>query len=221
MKLLRRFNKFHLVLQCFNEAVEALPVLLFTMFLIAMIWSAILFVVEPRDNLGSLPEALWLTLVTMMTVGYGDVAPETTLGKMATCGLMISSILYMAIPIGIIGNAFNRVWEHRNHLLIMNRTRARILQWGYKPQDIPKLFSVFDTRKAGELDFLEFRRMLTLMRVGLNDKFVFALFEAFDRDGGGTIDEKEFMHELFPDYFFELYGEEHEDRATRLSLYHI
>merc|ERR1711979_94521 len=102
--------------------------------------------VEPRDNLDSIPDAMWLTLVTMMTVGYGDVSPTTIPGKVAACGLMVSSILYMSIPIGIIGNAFNRVWEDRRCLLIVRRTRARILQWGYKPSDIPKLFQVFDTK---------------------------------------------------------------------------
>merc|ERR1712137_1078886 len=119
MKLLRRFEKFHLVLVSFREAFAALPVLLFTMTLIALFWSSVLLVCEPRETLDSIPEALWLTLVTMMTVGYGDVSPTTTAGKLATCGLMTSSMLYMAIPIGIIGNAFNRVWADRVCLLII------------------------------------------------------------------------------------------------------
>merc|ERR1711920_113784 len=97
-------------------------------------------------------------------------APSTAVGRVAAAGLMLTSVFYMAIPIGIIGNAFNRVWEDRICLLIVRRTRARILQWGYKPADIPKLFQVFDTQEHGELDVTRFKRMLQLIKVGLNDK---------------------------------------------------
>eukprot|EP00448_Togula_jolla_P026748 CAMPEP_0170647120 /NCGR_PEP_ID=MMETSP0224-20130122/44018_1 /TAXON_ID=285029 /ORGANISM="Togula jolla, Strain CCCM 725" /LENGTH=95 /DNA_ID=CAMNT_0010978531 /DNA_START=100 /DNA_END=384 /DNA_ORIENTATION=- len=95
----------------------------------------------------------------MTTVGYGDVSPETTWGYFLVSALIISSALYMAIPLGIVGNAFSKVWEDKDRLLLMQRTRGRILQGGYSAQDIPELFQLF-SKNEGHLTLNMFRKMI-------------------------------------------------------------
>lgn len=217
LKLLRRFEQFYLITCAFAEAGAALPVLLYCLWVIAMFFSAFIFVTEAK-HIGSLSQALWLTLVTMMTVGYGDYTPQTWHGRVVVSALMICSCLYMAIPIGIVGSAFNRVWEGRAELLIMRRTRHRLDQWGYKADDIQYLFRLFDTRQAGELTFNEFSRMFRLMRVGLTDDHMSQLFKAFDADGSGTVDDREFVQQIFPREYHTIFASEEDDDNTGSAL---
>eukprot|EP00747_Dinoflagellata_sp_TGD_P098970 gnl/TRDRNA2_/TRDRNA2_167607_c0_seq1.p1 gnl/TRDRNA2_/TRDRNA2_167607_c0~~gnl/TRDRNA2_/TRDRNA2_167607_c0_seq1.p1 ORF type:complete len:502 (+),score=71.32 gnl/TRDRNA2_/TRDRNA2_167607_c0_seq1:47-1552(+) len=105
LKLLRRFEKFHLLLRAFALVFEALPILLFTLFVITLLFSSMIYAVEERQNIPTYSKSIWLTIVTMMTVGYGDVTPKSTAGSICVGILVVSSVLYMAMPLGIIGMA--------------------------------------------------------------------------------------------------------------------
>lgn len=61
----------------------------------------------------SIPAAMWWTMVTIMTVGYGDIAPTTTLGKLTASFAMLCSIVIMALPISVIGANFSRAWMEK------------------------------------------------------------------------------------------------------------
>jgi len=58
----------------------------------------------------SIPAAMWWTMVTIMTVGYGDMVPNTWAGKLVAAICMVSSIVIMALPISVIGANFSRAW---------------------------------------------------------------------------------------------------------------
>jgi len=205
LKLLRRFEKFHLLLTAFEVAFEALPVLLYTLCVLALLFTCLVYVFEPRYNIPTLLDGFWLTVVTMSTVGYGDKTPKSAGGHVVVVVLIICSALYMAIPLGIVGNAFNRVWEDRTRLLLMKRTRDRLAQWGYCSEDIPKLFGIFGKKQSGELTFNEFCRMFREMKIGITDLEIFQLFQSFDDDGSGSIDYKEFVHGLYPADYVSMY----------------
>jgi len=206
MKMLRQFQLFHLFVMVLSTTMQALKFLLFMLSIIVLVFSALVFVVEPRSNIATLPDAMWFTIVTMTTVGYGDVTPETPAGTGIISVLIISSVLYMAMPIGIVGNAFTQVWKDRDYILLATRTHNRLVEWGYTAHDIPALFKHFDTNGSGELSLVEFRQMIREMRVGLRDERVVELFETLDKDGGGSIDHKEFLRALFPGTYHEIYG---------------
>jgi voltage-gated potassium channel len=58
------------------------------------------------DKYGSIPEAMWWGIVTLTTVGYGDVTPVTLWGKMAGGLTAVMGLCMFAIPVGIIASAF-------------------------------------------------------------------------------------------------------------------
>lgn len=221
LKLMRRFQKIHLLLGAFKLALEALPVLMFCQALIALTFASAFYLVEPRDNIETLPKALYFTLVTMTTVGYGDVTPVSTFGTCIATVLTIVSVLYMAIPLAIVGHAFNQVWEDRDKILLVQKARAALQQWGYSAGDIPVLCQIFDTSGEGELDINDFSRMIRMMHIGLKVDRVIELFDSFDSDGSGTVDAPELVRELFPAAYLGLYGIARDSQTptnTRLSV---
>jgi len=206
MKMIRHFEKIHILYSAFNQSVEALPVLLYIQMMITLVFASMIYFVEPRDNIETYPQAIWLSIVTMTTVGYGDVTPQDPKGAIVVSVLVIGSMLFMAMPLGIIGSAFNQVWSNRDAVLLMSRTRDRLVKWGYTAHDIPLLFQMVDQDGDGELELEEFKELIRQMKIGLDDQRIIALFHYFDLDDSGSIDAKEFVKHIFPTAYVEMFG---------------
>ena len=81
-----------------------------------LIASTLLFWAEgdaQPDQFGSIPRALWWGVVTLTTVGYGDVYPVTTLGKFFSALVSIAAIGLIALPTGIMAAAMSDVIQRR------------------------------------------------------------------------------------------------------------
>jgi voltage-gated potassium channel len=72
--------------------------------------------VQP-DKLGTIPEALWWAVVTIGTIGYGDVVPITALGKIIATGTIFLGLIMIALPVGIIANAFSEQIHRRDFIV--------------------------------------------------------------------------------------------------------
>lgn len=201
LKLMRWFEKLQLLLQAFKRAVEALPSLLFTMAVIALFFAEVLYLVEPVESIQSLPYALWFTIVTMTTVGYGDYTPTTTVGRSVASVLIITSALYMAMPLGIVGNAFSEVWADRDRLLVIKRFRGAFVQGGFTLQGFHDLFAIFDADGNGTLDIDEFSLMLRTIQMKLSEERIRMLFQTLDKDNTGEIQFEELLAALVPKSF--------------------
>jgi hypothetical protein len=84
--------------------------------------STIMWVVEPDDNFRSIPRALWWGIITLTTVGYGDVYPQTVLGKVVSGITALAGIGLIAMPAGILAAAFGDAINHHKHK--MDKRRA-------------------------------------------------------------------------------------------------
>jgi voltage-gated potassium channel len=89
------------------------------MALVAMLVSAtLLYWAEGEaqpDKFGSIPRSLWWSIVTLTTVGYGDVLPITPLGKFISAVVAIIGIGIIAMPAGIMAAAFSdAIQKHRS-----------------------------------------------------------------------------------------------------------
>jgi len=72
--------------------------------------------VQP-EKLGTIPDALWWSIVTVGTIGYGDVVPVTVLGKIIATGTIFLGLIMMALPIGIIATAFAEQIRRRDFIV--------------------------------------------------------------------------------------------------------
>lgn len=203
LKLLRRFEKLQLLVHAFELALEALPVLLYTLAVMAIFFSEILYLVEPRGDsqFTDLPSTLWFTIVTMTTVGYGDKTPSNAGGHFVATILIIISALYMAIPIGIVGHAFSQVWADRDRLLVMHRFRDAFLGGGFTIKSIQEIFNMFDEDDSGELDIEEFSLMLKTMQLHMDDERICMLYQNLDTEGVGRITLESLIDGLVPKAF--------------------
>jgi voltage-gated potassium channel len=72
------------------------------------------------DKFGSIPDAMWWGIVTLTTVGYGDVTPITPWGKVMGGLTAILGVCMFAIPVGIIASAFVEAVRRREFLVTWN-----------------------------------------------------------------------------------------------------
>lgn len=85
------------------------------------VWNRQLKVFERKDIFGSeeatpftsIPATLWWTVVTVTTVGYGDMYPTSTLGKITGSLTIVAGVIAFAMPIGVISSNFGNVWDAR------------------------------------------------------------------------------------------------------------
>ena len=68
--------------------------------------------VQP-EAFGSIPHALWWAVVTMTTIGYGDVVPQTVIGRLCAAVIGIISVGIVALPAGILASGFSDALHQR------------------------------------------------------------------------------------------------------------
>ncbi len=66
------------------------------------------------EQFGSITRAMWWAIVTLTTVGYGDVYPETILGRVAAGLVALAGIGIVAMPTGILASAFAEEFRERH-----------------------------------------------------------------------------------------------------------
>lgn len=108
-----RSKRFQKSVRHFNRAIvskkEELQISAIYSAVVICISSALMYLVEGSvqpGQFGSIPRCLWWSVITVTTVGYGDVSPETAAGKIVAAMTALFGIAVIAIPIGIISSGF-------------------------------------------------------------------------------------------------------------------
>lgn len=112
-----------------KNSTDSLGLMIFMLMIVSVVFSSFEFFCEKgtwneelgyyvdddgnRSRFDSIPATMWWCVVTVMTVGYGDLYPITIGGKVVASGAMVCAILIMALPISVIGANFNRAWDER------------------------------------------------------------------------------------------------------------
>ncbi|BBB98822.1 voltage-dependent potassium channel with a cyclic nucleotide-binding domain [Bradyrhizobium elkanii USDA 61] len=74
-----------------------------------LLFASLLYAIEHKvqpDKFGTMPQAMWWAIVTLGTVGYGDVVPITPLGRTVTVVAIVVGFAMIALPVAIISTAF-------------------------------------------------------------------------------------------------------------------
>ena len=80
-----------------------IAVFLFAVLSLIVIIGAVMYVIEgPENGFTSIPFSMYWAIVTMTTVGYGDISPQTTIGQIFASIVMIMGYAIIAVPTGIV-----------------------------------------------------------------------------------------------------------------------
>lgn len=74
----------------------------------------------------SIPTAMYFTMTTMTTVGYGDLYPETAMGKVTGVIAILIGIVVLSLPITVIGNTFSEEFEEQNRIAKRERRLRKL-----------------------------------------------------------------------------------------------
>lgn len=118
LRLLRIFKIFKLATYIgeANQLIKALKaskarisVFLFFILILCVILGTVMYLIETPDNgFTSIPKSVYWAIVTLTTVGYGDIAPQTPLGQFIASVIMILGYAIIAIPTGIVSSEITK-----------------------------------------------------------------------------------------------------------------
>ena len=86
--------------------------LMLSLILVLFLWiisSCLMYFVEhptQPDKFSSIPATMWWSIISLTTVGYGDMSPQTPLGKALTGGILLIGVALLALPAGILTTGF-------------------------------------------------------------------------------------------------------------------
>ncbi len=108
-KVSKYFHALNLIKKVIQEKQEELILSLVFIFFNLIICSSVVYYVEhdaQPDKFSSIPQAMWWGVNAMMTVGYGDILPITTIGKILGGLTAILGVALFALPTGILASGF-------------------------------------------------------------------------------------------------------------------
>tara|TARA_Y100000310_G_scaffold337630_1_gene425220 strand:- start:2076 stop:2894 length:819 start_codon:yes stop_codon:yes gene_type:complete len=103
LRLLRYIKKKYLFAKLTNLDTYFLVKIFFTIFVIVFVSSGLIFFIEHEVNperFGTFFDAVYYSVVTLTTVGFGDITPVSTAGRLVTIGMIISGIIFIPWQIG-------------------------------------------------------------------------------------------------------------------------
>ena len=102
-KLAQYVSEARLLSQALHSSRRKITIFLFTVLNIVIIVGAAMYLIEGGENgFTSIPHSIYWAIVTITTVGYGDISPQTDIGKTLAAMLMIVGYAILAVPTGII-----------------------------------------------------------------------------------------------------------------------
>ncbi|XP_016372379.1 A-type voltage-gated potassium channel KCND3 isoform X2 [Sinocyclocheilus rhinocerous] len=99
-----------------KSCASELGFLLFSLTMAIIIFATVMFYAEKGSSSSkftSIPASFWYTIVTMTTLGYGDMVPKTIAGKIFGSICSLSGVLVIALPVPVIVSNFSRIY-HQN-----------------------------------------------------------------------------------------------------------
>ena len=110
-RLVKDVTGFRVLIFSVKTSWRELLLLLLYIVMLVTIFASLAYYCE-RDNMGSILRAAWWAIVTMTTVGYGDIAPKSALGRLVGAGCALSGVLLIAVTVPVFVNNFLLFYEH-------------------------------------------------------------------------------------------------------------
>ncbi|GLT17615.1 ion transporter [Vibrio zhanjiangensis] len=126
LKLVRYLQDSNILLRSLLMARRKILIFFSTVGILVTIFGSLIFVIEgPNNGFTSIPKSIYWAIVTITTVGYGDIVPQTHLGKALASLTMLLGYSILAVPTGIITAELNKEMNaHKELVKCPNCNRA-------------------------------------------------------------------------------------------------
>lgn len=103
LKFVRHIREATALMMAIRESSRKITVFLITILTLVVILGSLEYLIEGEENgFTSIPRSVYWAIVTLTTVGYGDISPQTTLGQALAAVIMILGYSIIAVPTGIV-----------------------------------------------------------------------------------------------------------------------
>ncbi|MCF6365739.1 MAG: ion transporter [Bacteroidales bacterium] len=133
-KLSRYVNESQSLMKALIASKQKIGVFFFSVIMIVILLGTIMYLIEDKEGgFTSIPQSIYWAIVTLTTVGYGDIAPVTDFGKFIAGAVMILGYAIIAIPTGIITSEMNKVNKSKG---ISTQVCPNCLKEGHDPDAV-------------------------------------------------------------------------------------
>ncbi|MEA1927137.1 MAG: ion transporter [Candidatus Auribacterota bacterium] len=113
-KLARFITEMNVLFQALRASLRKIAVFLLVLLTLVIIFGSLMYVIEGEEHgFTSIPKSIYWAIVTLTTVGYGDISPGTSLGQALAAIVMISGYSIIAVPTGIFTLEFSRAMREK------------------------------------------------------------------------------------------------------------
>ena len=111
-RLIRHVPGLWILVYTLRASVSELMLLVWFLVLGVLVFSSLIYFVDDRDQFKDIPQGFWWSLITMTTVGYGDMYPKTLIGKIVGSFCAISGVLMIGFTVPALVNNFMLYYRH-------------------------------------------------------------------------------------------------------------
>ncbi|MEQ8474109.1 MAG: ion transporter [Marinoscillum sp.] len=116
LKLTRYINEAKVLANAMKGAQRKILIFMGAVSTLVMITGTLMYLIEGGENgFTSIPRSIYWAVVTVTTVGYGDIAPQTVLGQSFATLLMLMGYAIIAVPTGIMTSEINKQEKSKEH----------------------------------------------------------------------------------------------------------
>ncbi len=109
LKITRYIGEANKLTRALRDSRAKILVFLFTVLIVAVIAGTLMYLIEGEENgFTSIPRSIYWCIVTLTTVGFGDIAPTTPLGQLLATIIMILGYGIIAVPTGIVTAEYSK-----------------------------------------------------------------------------------------------------------------
>ncbi len=115
LKLVQYLDEANVMLRALRSSRRKIAVFFFTVITLVVVFGSVMYLIEGEEHgFDSIPRSLYWAIVTMTTVGYGDISPGTPLGQAVAAVVMVLGFAIIAVPTGIVASEMTRVERERH-----------------------------------------------------------------------------------------------------------
>ena len=128
LRLARHYTGVKILLLALKASFKELGMLMIFVFIVVLVFAVVIYYAEffQEDTFSTIPSGYWWAIVTLTTVGYGDMYPKSATGYVVGSLCALTGILATGLPVPIIANNFNLYYTHaklKEQVRIRKQTR--------------------------------------------------------------------------------------------------